>query len=129
MGSRAEPPNGNSRTFPKTARILRSSEFRKVYDTGVRLPGPLFVAFVLARSQEEGGGARLGLTVPRGVGGSVDRSRIKRRLREAFRIRRERFGAYDIVLNPRKTILKAVFTEIERALERVASQIQERVKA
>jgi ribonuclease P protein component len=59
----------------------------------------------------------------------VDRSRIKRRLREAFRLRRERFGAFDIVLNPRRAILKAEFSEIERAMDRVASQIQERVKS
>ena len=127
MESRDEPQGGNSRTFPKTARVLRSAEFRKIYDTGVRLPGPLFVAFIKART--EGECARLGLTVPRAVGGSVERSRIKRRLREAFRSHREQFGAYDIVLNPRKSILKADFVEIERALERVASRTQERVKA
>lgn len=127
MGLRAEPPGGNSRTFPKTARVLRNSEFRRIYDTGVRLPGPLFVAFIKPRT--EGECARLGLTVPRAVGGSVDRSRIKRRLREAFRVRRDQFGAFDIVLNPRKAVLKAEFTEIERAMERVASQIQERIKA
>jgi ribonuclease P protein component len=126
MESRAEPQGGNPRTFPKTARVLRSAEFRRIYDTGVRLPGPLFVAFAKART--EGDGARLGLTVPRAVGGSVQRSRIKRRLREAFRLRRERFGSYDIVLNPRKAILNAEFSEIERAMERVAAQIQERIK-
>ncbi len=126
MGSHAEPQGGNSRTFPKTARVLRSAEFRKIYDTGVRLPGPLFVAFVKART--EGECARLGLTVPRAVGGSVDRNRIKRRLREAFRLRGNRFGAYDIVLNPRRAILAAEFTDIERAMERIVSQIQDRVK-
>jgi ribonuclease P protein component len=71
----------------------------------------------------------LGLTVPRAIGGSVERNRIKRRLREAFRLQRERFGAYDIVLNPRRAILNAGFAEIERAMERVAAQIEERVKA
>jgi ribonuclease P protein component len=123
----AEPRGENPRTFPKTARVLRRAEFRRIYDTGVRLPGPLFVAFVKVRT--EGECARLGVTVPRAVGGSVDRSRIKRRLREAFRLRRERFGAYDIVLNPRKAVLTAEFAEIERAMERVAVQIRERVKA
>lgn len=129
MESRAEPRGGKARTFPKTARVLRSAEFRKIYDTGVRFPGPLFVAFVLARTEEAAAGARLGLTVPRAVGGSVERSRIKRRLREVFRVRREQFGCYDIVLNPRRAILKAEFREIERAMERVAEQIRERIKA
>lgn len=97
--------------------MLRTAEFRKIYDNGVRLSTPLFAAFVLAT--EAGSGARLGLTVPRAVGGAVDRNRIKRRLRELFRLRRGAFGDCDLVLNPRKTILKASTAEIERALGKV----------
>ncbi len=65
-------------------------------------------------------GARLGLTVPRAIGGAVVRNRIKRRLREAFRIHRAEFGPqWDIVLNPRRAAYNAPFEEIERALQRL----------
>jgi ribonuclease P protein component len=94
--------------------VLRTAEFRKIYDHGVRLSTPLFAAFLLAR--EPGTGARLGLTVPRAIGGAVDRNRIKRRLRDLFRLHRDRFGDYDLVLNPRRTLLKAPPAELERAL-------------
>jgi ribonuclease P protein component len=50
----------------------------------------------------------------------VLRNRIKRRLREAFRIHRAEFTApWDVVLNPRKALLTAPFPEIERALRKV----------
>jgi len=101
--------------------VLRTAEFRKIYDNGVRLSTPLFAAFLLANEAKTGecSGARLGLTVPRAIGGAVDRNRIKRRLRAIFRLRRDSFGDYDIVLNPRRTILKASTAEIERALGKV----------
>lgn len=64
--------------------------------------------------------ARLGLTVPKAVGNAVERNRIKRRLREAFRMHRSEIDMrWDIVLNPRRSILKAAFGEIEKALRRV----------
>ena len=100
--------------------MLRSAEFRNIYDNGVRLPGPLFAAFIFQRppnSPETG--MRLGVTVPRAVGGSVDRNRIRRRIREAFRKRRDPSGNWDLVLNPRRTVLKAPFADIERALDKV----------
>ena len=62
----------------------------------------------------------MGLTVPRAVGGAVVRNRLKRRLREAFRLHRGEFGPqWDIVVNPRRAALAATFEEIERALGKV----------
>ena len=37
----------------------------------------------------------MGLTVPRAIGGSVVRNRIKRRIREAFRLHRAEIGPHD----------------------------------
>jgi ribonuclease P protein component len=100
---------------------LRSAEFRLVYDKGFRVSGPLFAAFCLA--QPNAGGPRLGLTVPRAVGGAVKRNRIKRRLREAFRLHRAELGSqWNIVLNPRTAAFDAPFEEIERALGKVISR-------
>ena len=74
----------------------------------------------MRRPETDRTSARLGLTVPRAIGGSVVRNRIKRRFREAFRLHRAAIGArWDIVLNPGRAALLAPFPEIERALGKV----------
>jgi len=109
---------------PQSSRILRSVEFKAVYDNGNRVSGPLFAAFCLACKGERDAGvrpsARLGLTVPRAVGGAVVRNRIKRRIREIFRLHRAEIGTqWDIVVNPRKAALDASFEQLERAFQKV----------
>jgi ribonuclease P protein component len=69
----------------------------------------------------------LGLTVPRGIGGSVVRNRIKRRLREAFRLHRgELDPVWDIVLNPRRAALDAPFADLEQGIRRVIQKCKGR---
>jgi ribonuclease P protein component len=111
--------SGGKQSFPRSSRILRSADFRTVYDNGTRVSGPLFAAFCLAR-ESDGGGVRIGLTVPKALGGAVVRNRIKRRLRAAFRLQRADWNIdWDIVLNPRKAAILAPFADLERALAEV----------
>ncbi len=119
-----KPSSDRARTFPKSSRILRSAEFRHIYENGFRVSSSLFAAFCFKRAPTGPAvGPRLGLTVPRAVGGAVQRNRIKRRLREAFRLHRGRLAPeWDLVLNPRASVLRATFPEVERALEKVIAR-------
>ena len=97
---------------------MRSKDFRKVYDNGVRYTCPLFAAFCLRESEQEG--PRIGFTVPRAVGKAVDRNRIRRRVREAVRLELERLNPqWSIVINPRRRALEAPAAEVRQEVGRL----------
>jgi len=105
-------------SFPKRVRLLRSTDFRKVYDEGSRFSGPLFAAFCLRGGAEEA--SRIGFTVPRALGKAAVRNRIRRRVREAVRLRLDRLSSsWSIVINPRSRSLDAPAAELEREVERL----------
>jgi ribonuclease P protein component len=105
-------------SFPKRVRLLRSTDFRRVYDQGSRFSGPMFAAFCLRGAVEDG--SRLGFTVPRALGKAVVRNRIKRRMREAVRMRLDGLNqSWSIVINPRSRSLTAPTAELEREVERL----------
>jgi ribonuclease P protein component len=72
----------------------------------------------MARRERDQAGVRIGLTVPKALGGAVVRNRIKRRFRAAFRLHRADWMQvdWDIVFNPRKAAILAPFADLERAL-------------
>ena len=68
---------------PRRRRLSRSAEFERVYRQG-RSKGNRFLVLYAFPREEDADGPRLGLSVGRRVGGAVDRTRVKRVLREAF---------------------------------------------
>ena len=110
--------------FPKSSRILRRSDFRRVYDEGSRFSGPLFSAFYL-RNDDPGRppGARVGFTVPRAIGKAVKRNRIRRRVREAVRAVLPVAGPrWDIVINPRRSAADAPFEAIRAEIRKLVER-------
>jgi ribonuclease P protein component len=68
----------------KRRRLSRSGEFDRVYRDGSSHATRYLVLYTFPRRDDEGDDVRLGVSVSRKVGGSVDRSKVKRALREAF---------------------------------------------
>jgi ribonuclease P protein component len=113
--------------YPKSVRILRPQEFRQTYDEGQKFGCALFAVFYRSRGNEDQ--ARFGFTCPRALGKSVVRNRIKRRLRECVRLRRERFPfGFDLVFNPRKALLDAPWSEVERHVEKLLQRLEAQSK-
>jgi ribonuclease P protein component len=93
------PSGGRS---PKRRRLSRSAEFERVYRQGRSKANRFLVLYAFPRETEDPAGSqepRLGLSVSRRVGGAVDRTRVKRVLREAFWAEAERLpGGADYVV-------------------------------
>jgi len=88
-----------SAAFPRTARILTGAGFERVFKAGRRTALPPLALHVLA----DDGPARLGLVVSRKVDKrAVQRNRIKRVVRDVFRLTRAQLepGAYVVLARP-----------------------------
>ena len=115
--------SGSRARFPRSARLLRHADFERVYKQGKRHFATHMTVFYLGRT--EGEGLRIGFTVGRVLGDAVDRNRMKRRLREAVRLNRPAESApVDVVINPKKSLLRADFAEIQREMVRAFQVIQ-----
>ena len=92
------PKGGRSRR-----RLSRSAEFERVYRQGRSKANRFLVLYAFPREDDSADGPRLGLSVSRRVGGAVDRTRVKRVLREAFWEEAERLpegSDYVVVARP-----------------------------
>ena len=77
----------SGRRTPGRRRLSRSAEFERVYRQGRSKANRFLVMYAFPRDAErpsDAAGPRLGISVSRRVGGAVERSRVKRVLREAF---------------------------------------------
>jgi ribonuclease P protein component len=96
---------------PRRRRLSRSAEFERVYRQG-RSKGNRFLVLYAFPRAGAADGPRLGLSVSRKVGGAVDRNKVKRLLREAFRAEASRLpGDVDVVIVARPDALELVERE------------------
>ena len=89
-------------------RLSRSRDFDAVYRHGRSVSTRFLVLYWFARN-EDGEEPRLGIAVPKQLGGAVVRNRIKRQLRETWRAALERVpSGNDYVLIARPGLPEAV---------------------
>jgi ribonuclease P protein component len=126
-------PQKTKRKFPKKRRLLRHADFERVYKQGRRHFATHMTLFYLRRDNDLGDGQqglRVGFTVGRVLGGSVQRNRMKRRLREAVRL--SGFPpevSADIVINPKRSLLGADFAEVRNEVARAFQVIEKATKS
>ena len=109
--------------FTGSMRLLRHSDFERVYKKGRRHFAAHITVFYLLR--ERGDGWRVGFTVGKVLGGAVERNRVKRRLREAVRLHWPGVCIpADVVVNPKKSVLKLEFAELETEINNAFAVMQ-----
>ena len=107
--------------------MTRRPQFTNCYDRGRRFFSKSFVLFV--RVREDGALSwRLGLAVSKKIGNSVRRNRVKRLIREFFRLQQHDFIlSADIVVVPKRGLcvqtlgLAQVRAELDPLMKRIAS--------
>lgn len=110
-----------SHSFPKHLRLLRRIEYRRVYEEGRRRRAPLCTVFYHPNGLPH---SRLGITVPKALGKAVLRNRVKRLLREVFRLNLPAVpGGWDIVLNPRESVAAVPFRRLEQEILNLLPQV------
>lgn len=114
-GARSE----GRKTYPRSARLLRSVEFEGVYSEGRRRSSKQFVVFAKATAAGAAGSraSRFGWSVKRALGSAVVRNRIRRRVREIVRLHRSELpSGWDVVIHPRATVADAEFAALQKEL-------------
>lgn len=94
-------------------------EFSRVYKRGRYLTGNFVVVHFLKRKGQIDKN-RLGVTVSRNVSGSVRRNRLKRLIRESYRLMEDELATgYDLIITGRQKDEPPTFAQMDRELGRI----------
>lgn len=106
----------------KRATTLKENyEFRRMYAKGKSGVSPCLVVYCRPNHRAHN---RLGITVGAKLGHAVVRNRVRRRLREIYRLNQQQMKqGYDIVLVGRVRAVSASYQELERAFLRVCEKL------
>ncbi len=75
---------------------------------------------VVRARRNDGEVTRIGMSTPRGLGGAVIRNRLRRRMREALRLRyRELAPGWDVLVSARVAARDARFDDLGASLDRL----------
>jgi ribonuclease P protein component len=96
-------------------RLRRNSDFRRVRHVGKSNASPLLVLAFLRNNLDH---SRFGFVVSKQLGKAVNRNKIKRRVREAVRLRLAQIKpGYDVVYVARRNARQATYQELAQSAE------------
>lgn len=105
-----------------TQSLCENKVFRALYARGKTAAAPCLAVY--ARKNRLKTVSRMGITCSVKLGGAVQRNRMRRRLREAYRLNESRFlPGYDIVIVARSRALKRPFAVLEKEMLDLFAQL------
>ena len=97
--------------------LRKTEDFKEVYKTGRYAAEKDLILHVKKNSL---GINRLGISVSKKVGNSVVRHRIRRLVKEVYRLNEEKFGCgFDLIFSARKDTKDCTYPDIESAIFRL----------
>ena len=113
----------NGYGFEKHHRILKRPEFLNLAECGKKISDR---HFIIVFQPNDMGRTRLGITVTKKVGSAVTRNRIKRQLREFFRLNRQHMkGHWDINIIVKQKTAGIDTGQVHKSLTRLFHRISE----
>ncbi len=101
-------------SFPKKQRLLKRKDFVNLNQRGRRIYSKNFLILLKKNNLTF---SRLGITVTKKIGKAVRRNRIKRLIREFFRLNKSRLPkGYDICIIARADVSKFKLQDIKKEL-------------
>ena len=105
-----------------TVSLKENRVFRRLYAKGRSAVSPTMVLYCRKNGRREN---RLGLTTGTKLGHAVVRNRVRRRLREIYRLQEHRLSpGYDFVVVARVRAVYSRYAELERDFLRLAKKLQ-----
>ena len=96
--------------------------FRRLYQKGNQAGNRYLVLYARKNRTREN---RVGITTGKKLGHAVTRNRVRRRLREIYRLHEDRFApGYDIVVVARVRAVHSAYAVLERDFLRLAKKLQ-----
>lgn len=101
------------RKLPKKIKLKHNSNFQAVYKSGHSYANKMAVLYVLPAGNGQG---RIGFAAGKRLGCAVVRNRVKRLLREAYRLNQHRVRSnYDLILVGRQRAVGADYATVAKA--------------
>jgi ribonuclease P protein component len=114
-------------THPAQRRLRRKSDFEAAYARGRRFGNGFFAVTAMPNDI---GGPRLGLAVSvKNAGSSVERNRIRRTIRESFRLHQHELPPVDLVVSARARARDAAGIELRASLLALWQKVTEQCAA
>ncbi len=98
----------------KKYRLRKNMEFKRVYSGGKSYWNRNLVLYVRKNALEN---SRIGITITKKIGNAVVRNRIRRRMKEIYRLKLGNIkGGYDLILIPKKNCVDISYKDLESAM-------------
>ena len=101
--------------FSPLPSLKKTDEFARVYRKGKSYGSGLLILHVL-ESEEGQEAGRLGISISKKVGDSVERHRLRRLIKESFRLRKSEWAPRDYVVVARREAAGRSYQEIDACL-------------
>lgn len=118
-------------TFKTNEKLRRKADFNRVYRKGEAISDPFFVVLYIENGLPF---SRIGMSIRKKFGKAHDRNKVRRRIKEIYRMNKDSFPCgYDILFIVRKDLSDAfkrgqgTYKELEDSLLGIAKEIGEKI--